>query len=150
MNLTGCTENDLWTGGIRNRRVWRQASLLGRHHLGFGGMQSGYLDFIGIVISTAPFAVRAELRASGWNLCRGDYWRYMGHAMSLLSAHIGDEATAQDHCLNFIEAHAAPSQEGSRLYKLLEARHPSYVGQAIPALPEQVRVVIGDLKGARC
>jgi hypothetical protein len=149
MNVTGCTENDPWTGGIRNRRVWRQACLLGRRHLGFGGMQPNYLDFIGTVISTAPLTVRAELRASA-DPRRGGYWRYMGHAMSLLSAHIGDETTAQDRCLDFIEAHAAPSEEGSRLCALLEARHPWYVGQAIPALPERARAVISDLKGARC
>lgn len=150
MNLTGCSESGPWTGGIRNRRVWREASLLGRRHLRFGGMQPSYLDFIGIVICTAPFAVQAELREPAWEPHRTAYWRYMGHAMSLLSAHIGDQATAPDRCLDFIEAHAAPSEEGSRLYAQLEARHPWHVGQASLALPERALAVVGDLKGIRC
>lgn len=150
MNITGCPENDLWDGGIKNRRVWRQASLLGSRHLGFGGMRPGYLDFIGTVITAAPFAVRAELRAPAWEQRRGDYWRYMGHAMSLLDADIGDEATAWSRCLDFTNAQAAPSAEGGRLYALLKARHSWYVAQAVPALPPSAQAVVDDLEGARC
>jgi hypothetical protein len=150
LNLTGCAQDDRWADGIRNRRVWRQVSLLGRRHLGFGGMRPGYLDFIAMVISTAPFAVRAELRAPAWAPRRSGYWRYMSHAMSLLSANIGDAATARDRCLDFLETRAAPSEEGRRLYLSLAARHPWYVDKASSALPDRARAVIGELKDARC
>lgn len=150
MNITGCTQNDLWNGGIRNRRVWRQAGRLGRRHLGFDEMQPCYLDFIGTVITAAPLAVRAELRVPSWEQRREGYWRYMGHAMSLLSADIGDEITARSRCLSFIDDQAASSEEGSRLYALLRAHHPWYVEQATPVLPERIQAVVGDLRGARC
>lgn len=151
MNVTGCTEDDSWRGGIRNHRVRRQASLLGRHHAGFSGMRPEYLDFIGTVIALAPLEVRKELRAPTYSQQRRNYWRYMSHATSLCRADIGDEPTARDRCQYFIDAFAAPSREGSRLYGSLQARHPWYVERASPLLPARAQAIIGDLtKSAAC
>ena len=151
MNITGCTEHPSWRGGIRNHRVWRQASLLGRHHAGFSGMRPEYLDFIGTVITLAPFEVRKELRAPAYGQQRRNYWRYMSHATSLCSADIGDEQTARDRCQYFIDNYAAPSREGSLLYGSLQARHPWYVERALPLLPARAQASIGDLtKSAAC
>src|SRR5689334_1108068 len=135
MNITGCTENDYWRGGIKNRRVQRQASMLGRRHIEFSGMRLEYLDFIGAIVTLAPLEVRGRLAGPGHaRLCRG-YWHYMRHAMSLLNADIGDESTARDRCWDFINAHAASSSEGSRLYASLQAHHPWHVERAVRMLP---------------
>jgi len=151
MNITGCTEHDCWRGGIRNHRVRRQASLLGCHHARFSGMQPEYLDFIGTVITLAPLEVRTELQAPSYGQRRRSYWRYMSHATSLLSADIGDESSARDRCRGFIDAYAAPSGEGSRLYESLQARHPWYVERAAPMLPARARAIVSDLmRSAAC
>jgi hypothetical protein len=146
MNITGCTEHDSWGGGIRNRRVQRQASLLGRCHAGFSGMKREYLDFIGAVVTLAPLEVRAELRTPVDAGLRCGYWRYMSHAISLLNADIGDEPSAWDRCRDFVDAYGAPSSEGRRLYASLQSRHPWYVDRAVPILPGRAQSVVSTLK----
>jgi hypothetical protein len=119
--------------------------MLGRNHARFSGMQPEYLDFIGTVIALAPLEVRTELQAPAYGQRRRRYWRYMSHATSLLSADIGDESTAQDRCRDFIDAYAAPSGEGSRLYASLQARHPWYVERAASMLPARAQAIVSDL-----
>jgi hypothetical protein len=148
MNLTGCTDDEHWRGGIRNPRVRRQADLLGRHHARFGGMRPGYLDFIGVATTLAPLEVRTEQRTPVQGRCRRNYWRYMSRATSLLSADIGDEASARDRCRSFVDAYAAPSGEGSRLYASLREHHPQYVAQAAPILPGRARELVDELAGS--
>jgi hypothetical protein len=145
MNITGCAGNDWRGGGIRNPRVQRQACLLGRRHAKFNGMRSDYLDFIATVVTLAPLQAGTGLDAPADAQLRGRYWRYMWHAMSLLGADIGDEPGAGDRCLAFIDAHAAASSEGGRLYTSLLARHPRYVERAIPLLPAQAQAIVSDL-----
>jgi hypothetical protein len=114
-------------------------------------MRPEYLDFIGTVIALAPLEVRTELQASGYGQRRRRYWRYMSHATSLLGADIGDESTARDRCRSFIDAYAAPSAEGGRLYESLQARHPWYVERAALMLPGPAQATVGDLmKSAAC
>jgi hypothetical protein len=151
MNITGCTERDRWRGGIKNRQVMRQASLLGRHHAGFTGMQPEHLDFIGTVITLAPLEVRRELQVPGYGRRRRSYWRYMSYATSLMNADIGDESTARDRCWSFVDAYAGSSGEGSRLYASLYANHPWYVERAVSMLPPQAQAIVSDLvKSAAC
>lgn len=151
MNITGCTKNDQLRGGISNLRVQRQARLLGHRHAKFNGMRPDYLDFIGTVVTLAPLEVRARLDSFTDPQLQGRYWRYMHRAMSLLCADIGDETGARDRCLAFIDAHAAASTEGSRLYASLQARHPRYVERAMCILPPRVQAIIGDLaEGITC
>lgn len=144
MNMTGCITNDEWSGGIQNPRVQRAAYLLGVHHLQFRGMQPNYLNFIGTAVALAPLEVRTAFQIRVDAALRHKYWRYMSRAMSLLSADIGDEPSARDRCLAFIEAHAAPSDEGSRLYASLHSCHPRYTEEAILLLPTQAQRVIGE------
>jgi hypothetical protein len=151
MNITGCTKHDRWRGGIKNRQVMRQASLLGRHHAGFTGMQSEYLDFIGAVITLAPLEVRTKLQAPAYGQRRRSYWRYMSYATSLLSTDIGDESTARDRCWGFVDTYAAPSGEGGRLYASLYSSHPWYVERAASLLPPQAQVIVSDfMQSAEC
>jgi len=151
MNITGCTEDDRWCGGIRNRQVQRQASLLGRHHAGFRGMKPEYLDFVGAVVALAPLEVRARLEAPVDAGLRRSYWRYMSHAMLLMKADIGDEPTAWDRCLDFIDAHAGHSGEACRLYESLRSRHSWYVERTVPMLPLRVRAAVDTLvKSTAC
>jgi hypothetical protein len=151
MNITGCTDHDRWRGGIRNQQVRRQANLLGSHHARFAGMRPEYLDFIGTVITMAPLEVQTKLPAIAHVQRRRSYWRYMNHAMSLLGADVGEESTARDRCLDFIDAYGAPSSEGSRLYASLDARHPSYVERAAAMLPAQAQAIVSELmKRATC
>lgn len=151
MNITGCTEQDAWSGGIRNRRVQRQASLLGRRHAGFSGMKRQYLDFVAAAVTLAPLEVRVGLRMSVDTRICSSYWRYMRNATSLLDADIGDEPSARDRCRGFVDAYGAPSAEGSRLYASLESHHPWYVDLAVPLLPAHARAIVSTLKkDARC
>lgn len=145
MNITGCAAQDPWRGGIRNPQVRRQARLLGRYHDGFSGMRPEYVDFIGAVIALAPLKARPELRTSAWDRRRQSYWRYMSCALSLLGARLGDEAAARERCLAFVDAHAAPSAEGRRLFKFLYAHHPRYVEWAVSLLPPRAGAAVGDL-----
>jgi hypothetical protein len=145
MNITGCTESDHWRGGISNRRVQRQASLLGRRHVNFTGMRLEYLDFISTVVALAPLEVRAHLGAPVDVRLRSGYWRYMRHATSLLNAGIGDEVNAGDRCRDFIDTWATPSAEGSRMCVSLRAHHPWHVDRAVPMLPGRARAVVSNL-----
>jgi hypothetical protein len=145
MNITGCTEDDYWYGGIRNCQVRRQAGLLGRRHAGFSGMRPDFLDFIGVVTTLAPLEVQAEQQSPVQGRCRRSYWRYMSYATSLLSADIGDESTARDRCRSFVDAYAAPSGEGGRLYASLRSHHPRYVEQATSMLPGRAQELVNDL-----
>ncbi|MGH3407905.1 MAG: hypothetical protein ACRDRJ_36190 [Streptosporangiaceae bacterium] len=108
-------------------------------------MRPEYLDFIGAVITMAPLEARPELRSPGCDQPRRGYWRYMTCAVSLLGADIGDEPAARGRCQRFIDAHAAPSGEGERLYESLYAHHPRYVERAVSLLPPPARAIVDDL-----
>jgi hypothetical protein len=145
LRLVDLTGQSAWQGGIKNARVQHMAEALYKRHVDFAGMQPEYMDFIGAIIALGPLRVLQRAQQYVHDQDRAGYWRYMKHALSLLGADIGSEEAAQDNCASFIEAHSAPSADGSILLESLVQHHPRFVERAVPALFRRSRSTVSEL-----
>jgi hypothetical protein len=145
--MLGVDDQASWHGGIANPRVRRLAGTVHEHHRRFAGMKTAYLDFLAATLTLAPLRVRRCLGAPLGEGDRGRYWRYMGHAMSLVGGGGLSERVAEERCRQFVEARAGVSADGERLYSALLMRHPRYVQLAGPVLYAASRRVVQEMTG---
>jgi hypothetical protein len=145
LRLINLTKQSEWQGGIRNTRIRHMAEKLKQRHANFDGMRPEYINFIGAIIALSPLRVLQYGQQHVDGQDRAGYWRYMTHALSLLGADVGAEDAAQAGCASFIEAHAAPSADGSMLFESLAQHHPRFVERAVPALFSRSRSTVAAL-----